>query len=209
MLLNATETNWIAIGASLAGGGAVGAIITAVVTSIRNRKQPVAYRVEVVPVFKGGMFPSDVLGSLSLQSATAGYGLQIPNLSIANIELVNSGNKDYSSFRVGFTLSEGDAAVICRGATPDRHHEAQILTQLGPGAPAANIDCILSPFNRQDLYKFTLYIVARQTAEAVGQIQLGSPEPVIFKQTPTMTQIAAQAAKGLVAGIGPFEVRIR
>jgi hypothetical protein len=155
------------------------------------------------------MFPSHVLGSLTLQSATAGYALQIPNLSIANIELVNSGNKDYPSFRLGFTLSDGDAALLCLATTPDRHHEAQILTQLGPGAPAANIDCILHPFNRQDLYKFTLYIVANQAAEAVGQIQLGSPEPVIFKQTPTMTQIAAQAAKGLVAGIGPLDIRIR
>ena len=186
----------------------MGAIITNIVTAVRGRKQPVGYKTEIVPVYKGGMFPSNVVGSLSLQSVTGGYALQIPNLAVARIEVVNRGNKDYASFRLGFTLSDGDSAVLCAVSSADRHHQAKLLTTLGPGAPVTELDCVLAPFNRKDLYTFTLYIVAQQGQEQIREIWLSSPEPVIFSKAPSVAEIAAEAAKGVV-GIGPFRIGLR
>ena len=186
----------------------MGAIITTVVSAVRSRKQPIGYRTEVVPVFKGRMFPSSVVGSLSLQSSTGGYAEQVPNLFIAKIEVVNRGNKDYASFRLGFTLFTGDAALISAASSADRHHQAEVLTTLGPAAPVGELDYVLRPFNRKDLYAFTLYVVAQQGQEQVGEIRLSSPEPVIFTKAPTVAEIAAEAAKGMI-GIGPLRIGFR
>lgn len=201
------DTNWIIIGASLIGGGAAGAVITAIVSVVRNRKQSIAYRTEVNPLFKGGMFPSDIRASLTLFSATGGYAQEIPNLFVANIEVVNRGNKDYSSFKLGFTLSNGDSAVHCAASSSDRHRQAQIMTTVGPGAPVKEIDCLLVPFNRQDLYKFTLYVATQHGAEHPGDIKIGSTEPVIFSQAPSVAEIAAEAAK-LAIKVGPLKISI-
>lgn len=208
--MGSVSTFWIAIGASLLGGGAVGAIITAIVNAVKSKKQPIAYRTEVVPLFKGGMFSgSDIVATLTLSSILkGGYAQNVPNLSIANIEVVNRGNKDYPEFRIGFTLSEGDVALHCVVSPTDRHHQAQIGTQLGPSTPTREIDFTLVPFNRQDEYKFTLYIIARNGADAPGEITLGSPEPVTFDPFPSTGEILMRVAK-VALEIGPFRVLVR
>lgn len=202
-----TDTNWIIIGASLIGGGAAGAVITAIGSVVRNRKQAIAYRTEVDPLFKGGMFPSGMRASLTLFSPTGGYAQEIPNLFVANIEVMNRGNKDYDSFKLGFTLSNGDSAVHCAVNSSDRHRQAQIVTTLGPGTPVNEIDFLLVPFNRQDQYKFTLYVVTQYGAERPGEIRLGSTEPVIFSQAPSVAEVAAEAAK-LALKIGPIKISV-
>jgi hypothetical protein len=61
-----TTDKWLPIVAALVGGGAMGAVITAVVTSFRNRIQPVDYRIEVSPVLQPGSSRSDVDYSLTI-----------------------------------------------------------------------------------------------------------------------------------------------
>src|SRR5947207_11519336 len=46
------DTNWPQILAALAGGGAAGSMITAVVSSYRARKQPVGQRIDILPIFR-------------------------------------------------------------------------------------------------------------------------------------------------------------
>jgi hypothetical protein len=209
MASNWTDTNWIVVGASLIGGGAFGAIITLISGAVRNRKQVIAYRTELVPLFRGGMLGgSDVKGKLTLSSSTGGYAEDIPNLFVADVEIVNRGNRDFASFKIGFTLSDGDLAVHCAISAADRHHQAKISTQLGPATPAKAIDFDLAPFNRQDLYKFTLYIVVPDAAEQPGEIQLSSPEPVIFNKAPTTTERLLAAASKVTVDLGPLKLSI-
>jgi hypothetical protein len=47
-----TSQQWLQIVAALLGGGAAGAIITALVSAYRNRVQPVGYKTEVIQVFR-------------------------------------------------------------------------------------------------------------------------------------------------------------
>jgi hypothetical protein len=203
-------TNWIAVGAALLGGGAVGSIITLIASVVRNRKQPIAYRTEIVPVFKGGMFDgSDVTANLTLSSKKGGSAENISNLFVAQIELANRGNKDFASFGFGMTLSDQDVAVHCAINAADRHHQPQIVTPLSPAACAREIDCLLVPFNRGDRYKITLYVVVVGPTQQPGEIQLSSPEPIIFNKAPTVAEMAIEAASRVALEIGPLRVSIR
>jgi hypothetical protein len=189
---------------ALLGGGAMGAIITAIVGSVRSRRQPIKYTVDMVPVFQGGMLSdSDVVATLSMFSEKGGSGIQIPNLFIAEVEVTNGGNKDLASFQMGVTLSKGDVAAHCAIVTSDRHHQANVLTPIGPAAPKGEIDFALVPFNRKDTYKFRLYVI-NSLSNNPGDITPSSPEPVIFQKTSDTSVTLANAAVLLLENIQPF-----
>lgn len=202
-------TDWIAVGGSLVGGGAMGALITTVVASARNRKQPITYRTEIIPAFNREMFSTGgVSARLTLASIKGGHGEDIPNLFVVKVDVVNGGNHDFQSFNVGLTLSQGDLAVHCDVATPDRHHQAKLATTIGPGAPAPVLDFELVPFNRQDLYKFTLYLVVPEGQTVPREIALSSPEPVTFKKSSSAEEMLLTVAKVAIE-LGPFRLSVR
>jgi hypothetical protein len=204
------DTNWIAVSASLLGGGAAGAIITTLVNLFRNRKQPVAYHYEMVPVFKGAMLGgSDVTATLNLGLRTGDYDLPISNLSVVNVEVVNSGNKDLTSFRFGLTLTDGDHAVHCDASTPDRHHKAEIIKAFDPADPTAGVDLEVVPFNRGDAYTFTLYVVVVDGKDRPGEIRLSSQEPVIFRKSPNIQELASSLASRFVIQVGGIKLFLR
>ena len=160
----------------------MGAIINSVVSAVRAKKQPIRYRTDIVPIFQGGMLSdSDVRAKLNIYSETGGYGEDVPNLFIAEVELINAGNKDLPSFQMGMTLSEGDVAAHCIVITSDRHHKATTDTRIGPAGPGTEIDFTLVPFNRKDVYKFRLYLINRSQSTP-GEIHLSSPAPVVFQK---------------------------
>lgn len=202
------ETISLATAGSLLSGGAAGAIITLVVTAIRNRKQPIGYRSEIVPVFTSGKIGgSDIVAKLNLHSESGGSGNDVPNLHIAEIELTNRGNKDFPTFKMGLTLTPGNLAVHCAIRSDDRHHQATVLTTIGPGAPQNEIDFQLAPFNRRDVYRLKLYLVAIGGAD-LGPIQPGSSEPVVFTQTPAFGEVVSVAGKIALEGalkLPPFK----
>jgi hypothetical protein len=86
----------------------------------------------------------------------------------------------------------------------DRHHGAEIATKLGPAAPARAIDFKLTPFNRQDRYSFTVYVVSLDKGHP-GGIRLSSQEPVNFKGGPRISEKtsakAAEVAGALISEI--------
>jgi len=186
-----------------------GGIITTVVASVRNRKQPITYRTEIIPVFNREMFSTaGVAARLNLASVKGGYGDDIPNLFVVKIDVVNGGNHDFQLFKVGLTLSQGDVAVHCDVDTPDRHHQAKLVTTIGPGAPAPVLDLEFVPLNRQDLYKFTLYLVVPEGQAAPSEIGLSSPEPVIFKKSSSAEEMLLTVAKVAIE-VGPFRLSVR
>src|SRR5256885_72320 len=103
------DVQWLQVGAALAGGGAVGAIITALVTARRGRIQPVGRRVEILPIFTKGMEGSALRATVAINDGERSH--LFPNLFIVTVQLVNRGNQDIPDFSFGITLAGGDECV--------------------------------------------------------------------------------------------------
>lgn len=178
------ETNWLQLIVAILGGGAIGAIITAFVTSYRLRIQPVGKRFAVMPVFRKS---DDTIGLDA--RVTCGNGTTFDNLFLVNVTVVNRGNKDFECFDFGVTLSNGDRCIHVDRWTSDRHHDAIIKTDLSPNEPKEVIDFQLRPFNRRERYDVTLYLVIHAGSKAPTEVQLSSPLPIRFVDNPTFAEI--------------------
>jgi hypothetical protein len=192
-----TTHQWIAIIAALIGGGAMGAIITAVFTAFRNRIQPVGNRVEITPVFQHSIDGSEIVSSVTITDN--GTDFKFKTLYIAEINLVNKGNKDLEYFTFGVTLAEDDWAILAVGKSSDRHHQVQSADSPSPAFPRNTIDFTVRPFNRADTYTINLYIVAPAGKEP-GQFKLSSAEPVKFVDAPSISELLGRVTAELVIG---------
>lgn len=164
--------------ASLVSGGAAGALLTAGITSYRNRVQPVGFRLRIVPVFWRGSNDSGLSATVILDAG--GQSGQYDSLHLMEFELVNSGNQDVAEFPFGITLADGDVAVHLQAVAPDRHHAVVQETELGPGSPGSELDLVLRPFNRGDKYILRLHIVIPAERSSPGFPELGSSRSVRF-----------------------------
>src|ERR1039458_2519527 len=97
------EAELVKVGAALIGGGAAGAIITAIVTSYRNRIQPVRYRMKTVPVFSKAPRSSTIETVVTLRANGQGY--DFANLHLTELSIVNSGNQNIKEFTIGKTIT--------------------------------------------------------------------------------------------------------
>jgi hypothetical protein len=192
------------IAASILGGGAVGAIITAVVTSYRGRVQPIGRRVEVSPLFTSGFAGSSLTANVTVSDGTTDY--KFPNLHVADIQLVNRGNRDLPTFTFGVTLSKSDKAVHVEPYGLDRHYIANLQKPCTPANPTGDLDFELKPFNRGNSYTLKVFIVAG--GSELGSITLGSAEAVRFTEIPSLAETIAKAASTYAVHIGPFEIRL-
>jgi len=191
------------IGASLIGGGAVGAIIAAVVTTYRNRIQPVGRRVEILPLLTSSFSGSVLKPGVTVSDGTSDY--KFSNLYVADVQVVNRGNRDNPTFGFGMTLSTGDTAVHVEPYGLDRHHAASLATPVTPAKPSGTLDFVLKPFNRGDSYTLKVFIVAGGSQP--GPITIGSSEPVRFTDMPTLSESIATAARGMSFNVLGIEVR--
>lgn len=199
-----SELNWIQVAASLLGGGAAGAVITILVTAFRSRRQPVGFRIDVLPVFRRAVHDARFSPSVTVSDGDA--TLHFDNLFLASIDLVNRGNRDKAAFPVGFTLAQGDAAILAECSTPDRHHAATVAIAPTPAKARQDVDYNLSPFNRGDLYRVKLYVYT--SGGDPGEIRVGSPEPVLFKPLPTLGELAVAAARSVKVKFGPVSITL-
>lgn len=100
----------------------------------------------------------------------------------------------------GVTLKEGDEAVSAQGESPDRHHKGEVLTQIAIESPVSEVDFLLKPFNRQDVYSFNLFIVIpKDKREAKYEIQLSTQHSVKFVLMPIKSHVAGNFIGAFVA----------
>lgn len=190
------------IAASLVGGGAVGALITAVVISFRNRVQPVGKRLDVVPLFLQGIDGAGFNPSISVTYNQAVY--QYANLFVADVQVVNRGNRDMASFSFGLTLTTNDKVIHLEAYGLDRHHLASSVIVATPASPLNILDLVLKPFNRGDAYTFKVFIVP--ATKEPGPVTLGTSEAVKFTEMPSVAESLAEIASSAVIKIGPLKV---
>jgi hypothetical protein len=200
------DTNWVLVGASLFGGGACGAVITNVVSAVRNRKQPVGYRIDMDPVFEGTLSDSGLPARLTITDPSG--PVELDNLFLAELQFVNRGNKDLKDFRLGITLAGDDRVIHVAPKPRDRFHTCNVSPAPTPKTPLQTVDFTLSPFSRGDLYSLKIYIVIPKGATEPAPIAVGSPEPVVFVGMPTLSELAIEAARGVSIGLGPIRVSV-
>ena len=198
------STQAIQIGVSLLGGGAVGAIIAALVASYKARLLPIGRRLDISPLFESNFGGSSFKTSVTVTDGATDY--KFPNLHLAELQIVNRANKDLASFHFGVTLDAQDKVVYVEPRAQDRHHVAVLKGACNPAAPSSALDFELRPLNRGDTYTFRLYIVA--TSARPGPITVGSSEAIRFSDMPSIAEVVASAAKVAAVSVGPFEVRI-
>lgn len=178
-----TTTQWvIGLIVALIGGGAMGAVITALVTKHRNRRQPVGNKIEFFPVLrKTPKFPSLKAILMDETSSGSGPGVSVDNLYLARITVVNNGNQDINEFKFGVTLKGTDQAINVITETPDRHHIMSLETPVSLASHKGSLDFICLPFNRKETYIANVYII---TGGVPNEIQLSSPHSTQFVELP-------------------------
>jgi len=174
-----TDTQWIvSLIASFIGGGAVGSMITAIVTNYRNRRQPIGYTLDFFEIFKKDAVYGALQALITVSNASdSGIDLELENLSVARLGLINRGNQDIQEFKFGVTLQGSTEAIEVRTTTPDRYHIATCINPPSPPDFRHELDFILQPFNRGDLYTLNIYFTY---FDAPGEIQLSSAHSTRF-----------------------------
>ena len=165
------------LGAALLGGGTMGAIITNAVTAYRNRIQPVRYKMKTTPLFTEGVQSKTIEAKVTLTEAGKDYRLN--NLFLTEVTVTNTGNQHIKEFTIGLTISEEAQMVHVNCDPPDRHHAASTANPPSPAQPKREVDYVLKPFNRRDLYIFRIFSTCVKVEEP-GKVSLSSSEGIRF-----------------------------
>jgi len=188
--------NWLQVIVPFCSGGAVGAVLTALITTYRNRIQPVALAQSITPVFRptteADQLGVEILVPLSVDKTRL---KSYKNLFLAEITVMNSGNRDLPEFDFGLTLGENDSCIMVDSKSQDRHHAVQYLNRPTPEAPNQFLDLALKPFNRKDRYTIKLYIVVGDKHPEPCEIRISSKLPVKFSESPAFGDALMQALK--------------
>jgi len=202
----ALDQDTLKLAATLLGGGAAGAIITAIVTSYRNRIQPVRYRIKTTPVFAKAPKSSTLETVVTIKENGKEYGFA--SLYLTELTIVNSGNQNAKEFTIGITMGESHRIVNAHCESPDRHHRGDQLDPLSPAHPKQAVDFRLIPFNRKDTYLFRLLSTCTGDFEP-GGIKLSSSEAVRFLPRFDMGETLGRSAGEIVLEVLKQSLSVR
>ncbi len=196
---------WFPIAGAILGGGAAGAIITAIVTSFRNRVQPVGLRVVAREMFRSAKKPGHTDVKVLISDGANKH--EYANLHEVAVDVFNSGNVDRESFKFGLTLGAGQRVVLIEPSTQDRHHQFVSLADVSPANESAELDFEVTPFNRGDAYSLILYVTSEHGAMHGRDIVFSSPSPVKFVAAPEVSELMLGVLKSAAIFPGGFTGR--
>jgi hypothetical protein len=174
------ETNWIPVVASLIGGGAAGAIISNTITWIRNRKQTIVFKTEVVPVFRPAAKGQLDTKIMVPEHQDSNKYHTFDNLFILEMRITNTGNQDFTEFEFGVSLGDMDKCIYVELISKDRHHVISHSQVISPATPHSALDFNISPFNRKDYYTIRMHVVIPSDNNSPKEISVSSPHPIEF-----------------------------
>jgi hypothetical protein len=181
-----SQWQWVPWVVGIAGGGAMGAIINALVSGHRSKRQPIGARYDSISVFRKDRDYKRLTAKLLVMDQVTGQDKEISNLSLARFTLINSGNQDWDNFTFGINLEEGRSMVDVEMIPPDRHHSVTMDVPIPP-PDLHQFDFTLRPFNRDDEYMIELYFTYD---DEPGGVFLSSPHPTRFVNLRRYTIIA-------------------
>ncbi|QNA84451.1 hypothetical protein G4G27_10960 [Sphingomonas sp. So64.6b] len=192
------DIQWVQVIAGVVGGGAAGAIITAIATTYRNRIQPVRYRLELKELFGGvSAGPSaSVQVMLSDKGAVQAFG----NLHQVTLDISNRGNIDRANFKFSLGFPAGTKIVMLDARDTDRNHKFVSRTDVSAISPVDALDFEVKPFNRGNVYEIIAY-VADATDLSAADIELTSPAPVSFVSSPSTAELVAGLKPAVEIGL--------
>jgi hypothetical protein len=201
-----TQDEWIKIVFGLVGGGLVGSVITNLCTEWRNRITPIGYRIENDRLFTPNQELSTLQVSITVLHDNEPYSFN--NLSIAQVELINRGNKDLDKLTYGISLDGTKKIIFAETEGQDRHHIMSPAEVAYPSTPLIKMDFTCQPFHRGNIYRLKLYIVSLEGDTQPADIKLSSPDPIRFVEAPSVGEILQEALLTTIE-IGDFKVLIR
>ncbi|MGE5626905.1 MAG: hypothetical protein ACM3X7_02180 [Solirubrobacterales bacterium] len=187
------DINYVSVGVSFLAGGAMGAIITQVATSVRNRIQPVGYKCESIPLFRKNLEGSTLITNVTISDEGVEYAFE--NLFVVNIEMINKGNKDFDKFTFGVTLDKEDKIINIEKKHFDKFHDINIIDEVSPKQPLNEVEIILKPFNRKDTYNIRMYVVIPEKNQQPSELQFSSPHSVKFTSMPSLGEATLSIGK--------------
>ncbi|MFC0878795.1 hypothetical protein ACE01N_19525 [Saccharicrinis sp. FJH2] len=196
------------IGIPLISGGAVGAIIKALIDKRNNRIQTIKKSVEISTIFSPEKILDDYLTKITLSGTTSVY--HFDSLYIAKISIINSGNKDYPDFSFGITTPDNVEIVNIETNGEDRHHNINYTPDIDFSNKSNIVDFSLTPFNRKNSYNIELLLTS---VESVKNIDLNFstdlPVKIIEATTVSVTtgEILGAFVKAALSGTAELKIR--
>jgi hypothetical protein len=186
------QWQWVPWVVGIVSGGAMGAIITAFINHLKNRRQPVGYRKDIVHIFRKKRDDPKLAARLLAREHpfSTGPEQEIDVLSLARLSLTNLGNQDLTKFTFGITMSEGSKIIDMRMKEPDRHHAMHVIMPEDTTQPLTELDFTLEPFNRGEKYNVNIYFTY---GENPIDITISSPHPTRFINLGYNTMVAGVA----------------
>jgi hypothetical protein len=197
------------LAATLMGGGAMGAIITALIQAWRTRIPAIHYTIEQDRIFSKGS--EDAINA----TATVRHGdktYDFENVSLVKIRLKNRSMHDYETFAFGISTPPGFQVFQFNSESSDRYHVLGCQQSPTPADPDQHLDFIAMPFNRNDAYTIKLYGEVGRTPIDASHFRVVSAASVnlisttAFEETPRRMADAATTAVGMVAGFSAISV---
>ena len=191
------------IGLILSLGGAIGALLQAVISAYLAKKPSISKRVDRWPKFEQPLGASSLDAHPIVTDGKSEY--KYHNLHHVEVQLSNKSKQDFGDFQFGITLFGDDVALYIESRSPDRHHKVEQLTPTNLSEPKSQIDFNLRPFNRGDYYSLRLLVKTSEEKQAPGKIEISSPLAVRFLDLPTAAEVAEQTARRASIKLGPFK----
>lgn len=135
--------DWLKLIIPILSGGALGAIITLIVTNYRNRIQPIGYKLTIDPVFYPNILTDKSITKITFSGQNKVYDFD--NLFSATIKFQNIGNKDLSEVLIGITANEKIHILRADIISQDRHHVGENKTDLSYDNLKTELDIELKP----------------------------------------------------------------
>jgi hypothetical protein len=190
---------WFLLLITALSGGAMGALITAFIGYRRNKRQPIAQKIEFFPVlYRTPNFPSLRAILMDETDSGSGPGVAVENLYLARITISNEGNQDIPEFRFGATLTGNDEGINVITESPDRHHSMVLVTPVSLAHPRKELDFKVTPFNRKEPYIANIYF---RTKEIHSEIKLSSPHSSKFVERREIPRVVETLANPLMMAL--------
>jgi hypothetical protein len=169
---------WFAVGASLLGGGAMGAFINRWLQRQQDRKQPIQYKQETTHIFRKNQEFKNLQARLLVKDRTVTNEPEtaVENLSLVQYSITNAGNKDFPSFKFLIKLGGSNKYIDLDISEPTDLHDitlgySKVVDETFFNKP----EFTLTPFNRGDTYTIRIFFTYETEP---GAINIQTAEPV-------------------------------
>lgn len=163
----------------------MGAVISALVSKYRARRQPIYYTKEIFDLIWDSPSISPLTANLQFTLPESTETLSLSTLSVIRIRIENSGNEEIDNYKFGLTFGEHCRVLHVAPSSNDRHHELRLITPVTPYEPNKIVDLEAIPLNPKDDYYVDIFFTY---SGEIGNISISSGHPAHLVERPHAPQ---------------------